>query len=211
MSPDETGPFTANLKARIVLKAGAGAGRGPPRATSPSPSPSLRSTTTVTQQATQSDCPREATSVGCSSAQGVGWPGGDSNALEVGQQLQVKVQRMHDIETENQKLRETLEEYNKEFAEVKNHEVTIKALKEKIQEYEKSLKNQAEDLAQEKEQQLHNDYAEKERKLLETQESLASKLEEADRKAQALQTVSQIGSGTGGELQPRQRQTGSLR
>lgn len=27
---------------------------------------------------------------------------------------------MHDIETENQKLRETLEEYNKEFAEVKN-------------------------------------------------------------------------------------------
>ncbi len=27
---------------------------------------------------------------------------------------------MHDIDTENQKLRETLEEYNKEFAEVKN-------------------------------------------------------------------------------------------
>jgi len=41
-------------------------------------------------------------------------------ALDLGQQLQLKVQRMHDIETENQKLRETLEEYNKEFAEVKN-------------------------------------------------------------------------------------------
>lgn len=27
---------------------------------------------------------------------------------------------MHDIETENTKLRETLEDYNKEFAEVKN-------------------------------------------------------------------------------------------
>ncbi|TSN21155.1 Homeobox protein cut-like 1 [Bagarius yarrelli] len=40
--------------------------------------------------------------------------------LELGQQLQLKVQRMHDIETENQKLRETLEDYNKEFAEVKN-------------------------------------------------------------------------------------------
>lgn len=42
-------------------------------------------------------------------------------------------------------------------------EVTIKALKEKIREYEQTLKNQAENLAQEKEQQLHNDYAEKER------------------------------------------------
>lgn len=42
-------------------------------------------------------------------------------------------------------------------------EVTIKALKEKIREYEQTLKNQAENLAQEKQLQLHNDYAEKER------------------------------------------------
>ncbi|MGH0149609.1 UNVERIFIED_CONTAM: hypothetical protein FKN15_048994 [Acipenser sinensis] len=76
-------------------------------------------------------------------------------ALDLGQQLQLKVQRMHDIETENQKLRETLEEYNKEFAEVKNQE--------KIREYEQTLKTQAETLALEKEQQLQNDYAEKER------------------------------------------------
>lgn len=40
--------------------------------------------------------------------------------LELAQQLQLKLQRMHDIETENAKLRETLEDYNKEFAEVKN-------------------------------------------------------------------------------------------
>ncbi|KAJ8414489.1 hypothetical protein AAFF_G00036910 [Aldrovandia affinis] len=110
-------------------------------------------------------------------------------ALDVAQQLQVKVQRMHDIETENQKLRETLEEYNKEFAEVKNQEVTIKALKEKIREYEQSLKSQAENLAQEKEQQLHNDYAEKERKLQESQESMASKLDNADHKTHSLQTA----------------------
>uniref|UniRef100_A0A8K9VER8 Protein CASP n=1 Tax=Oncorhynchus mykiss TaxID=8022 RepID=A0A8K9VER8_ONCMY len=83
--------------------------------------------------------------------------------LELGQQLQLKLQRMHDIETENLKLRETLEDYNKEFAEVKNQEVTIKALKEKIRDYEQSLKNQAENLVQEKQVQLHNDYAEKER------------------------------------------------
>uniref|UniRef100_A0A8C5D2X9 Homeobox protein cut-like n=1 Tax=Gadus morhua TaxID=8049 RepID=A0A8C5D2X9_GADMO len=83
--------------------------------------------------------------------------------LELTQQLQLKLQRMHDIETENAKLRETLDDYNKEFAEVKNQEVTIKSLKEKIREYEQSMKNQAENLAQEKQQQLHHDYAEKER------------------------------------------------
>ncbi|KAL1022392.1 hypothetical protein UPYG_G00026310 [Umbra pygmaea] len=109
--------------------------------------------------------------------------------LELGQQLQLKIQRMHDIETENLKLRETLEDYNKEFAEVKNQEVTIKTLKEKIREYEQSLKTQAESLAQQKQLQIHNDYAEKERKLQENQESMSSKLDEADHKVQALQSV----------------------
>jgi len=42
-------------------------------------------------------------------------------------------------------------------------EVTIKALKEKIREYEQTLKNQAENIALEKEQKLQNDFAEKER------------------------------------------------
>ncbi|XP_006859731.1 PREDICTED: homeobox protein cut-like 1-like isoform X3 [Chrysochloris asiatica] len=110
-------------------------------------------------------------------------------ALDLGQQLQLKVQRMHDIETENLKLRETLEEYNKEFAEVKNQEVTIKALKEKIREYEQTLKNQAETIALEKEQKLQNDFAEKERKLHETQMATTSKLEEAEHKVQTLQTA----------------------
>ncbi|XP_057384344.1 protein CASP isoform X6 [Balaenoptera acutorostrata] len=110
-------------------------------------------------------------------------------ALDLGQQLQLKVQRLHDIETENQKLRETLEEYNKEFAEVKNQEVTIKALKEKVREYEQTLKNQAETIALEKEQKLQNDFAEKERKLQETQMSTTSKLEEAEHKVQTLQTA----------------------
>ncbi|XP_051891953.1 homeobox protein cut-like 1 isoform X6 [Pristis pectinata] len=110
-------------------------------------------------------------------------------ALDLGQQLQLKVQRMHDIETENQKLRETLEEYNKEFAEVKNQEVTIKALKEKIKEYEQTLSSRAEILALEKEQKLQNDFTERERKLQETQTSLASKFEEADHKVQALQSA----------------------
>uniref|UniRef100_A0A8C1YDS5 Protein CASP n=1 Tax=Cyprinus carpio TaxID=7962 RepID=A0A8C1YDS5_CYPCA len=110
-------------------------------------------------------------------------------ALELSQQLHLKVQRMHDIDTENQKLRETLEEYNKEFAEVKNQEVTIKTLKEKIREYEQSVRNQAENLALEKHQQIHKDYAEKERKFQESHESLVGKLQEAELKAQTLQTA----------------------
>ncbi|XP_067220996.1 cut-like homeobox 1b isoform X1 [Chanodichthys erythropterus] len=109
--------------------------------------------------------------------------------LELSQQLHQKVQRMHDIDTENQKLRETLEEYNKEFAEVKNQEVTIKTLKEKIREYEQSVRNQAENLALEKQQQIHKDYTEKERKFQESHESLVSKLQEAEVKAQSLQTA----------------------
>ncbi|XP_067307610.1 cut-like homeobox 1b isoform X1 [Pseudorasbora parva] len=109
--------------------------------------------------------------------------------LELSQQLHLKVQRMHDIDTENQKLRETLEEYNKEFAEVKNQEVTIKTLKEKIREYEQSVRNQAENLALEKQQQIHQDYAEKERKFQESHESLTCKLKEAELKAQSLQTA----------------------
>uniref|UniRef100_A0A8C8IZZ2 Homeobox protein cut-like n=1 Tax=Oncorhynchus tshawytscha TaxID=74940 RepID=A0A8C8IZZ2_ONCTS len=55
------------------------------------------------------------------------------SALEAAQQLQLKVQRMHDIETENQKLRETLEGYTQEIAEVKNHgEAETHALSEPI-------------------------------------------------------------------------------
>ncbi|KAM9498817.1 homeobox protein cut-like 1 isoform 3-T3 [Salvelinus alpinus] len=117
------------------------------------------------------------------------------SALETAQQLQLKVQRMHDIETENQKLRETLEGYTQEIAEVKNHEVTIKALKEKIEEYEETLKKQAKELGQEErregeeEGQLHNDHAEEESQQQENQESVVSKLEEANRKAQSLQTA----------------------
>ncbi|GCB62118.1 hypothetical protein scyTo_0000007 [Scyliorhinus torazame] len=96
---------------------------------------------------------------------------------------------MQDIETVNQKLRDTLEEYNKEFADVKNHKVIIKTLKEKSTKYEQTLSNKAESLALGKEQKLQNDFTEKERKLQKTQTFLASKFEEADHKVQVLQTA----------------------
>jgi len=43
-----------------------------------------------------------------------------SPVLEHAQQLQKKAQRAQDLEVENQQLRGRLDEYNNEFAEVKN-------------------------------------------------------------------------------------------
>uniref|UniRef100_A0A8C8JL40 Homeobox protein cut-like n=1 Tax=Oncorhynchus tshawytscha TaxID=74940 RepID=A0A8C8JL40_ONCTS len=103
------------------------------------------------------------------------------SALEATQQLQLKVQRMHDIETENQKLRETLEGYTQEIAEVKNHEVTIKALKEKIEEYEETLKKQAKELGQEERRE-----DEKEKKEGNLTLSLLQRADVAEREAEAL-------------------------
>lgn len=42
------------------------------------------------------------------------------SALEATQQLQVTGRKMHDLETENQRLKDTLQEYEREIAEVKN-------------------------------------------------------------------------------------------
>lgn len=42
------------------------------------------------------------------------------SALEAAQQLQVTVRKMHDLETENQRLKDTLQEYERDIAEVKN-------------------------------------------------------------------------------------------
>ncbi|GCB69637.1 hypothetical protein scyTo_0005515 [Scyliorhinus torazame] len=72
---------------------------------------------------------------------------------------------MQDIETETQKLWDTLEEYNKEFAEVKNQETTIKALKETINVSEQTLSSKTESLALGKEQTLQNYFTKKDRKL----------------------------------------------
>ncbi|GCB66128.1 hypothetical protein scyTo_0014957 [Scyliorhinus torazame] len=102
-------------------------------------------------------------------------------ALDLGQQLQFL--HLQDIETENQKLRDTLEECNKEFAEVTNHEVTVKALKEKINENEQT---KAESHALGKEQKLRNDFTEKERTLQETRNIFGSKFAEADHKVQVV-------------------------
>uniref|UniRef100_A0A8C1Z928 Homeobox protein cut-like n=1 Tax=Cyprinus carpio TaxID=7962 RepID=A0A8C1Z928_CYPCA len=121
------------------------------------------------------------------------------SALEAAQQLQVTVRKMHDLETENQRLKDTLQEYEREIAEVKNQEVTIKALKEKLEQYEHSLQaknteeapdqNQDPSGREEREskgENLPNNYADKESQ---PQQSQDSRTEDLDMKTQSLQTA----------------------
>uniref|UniRef100_A0A672NX52 Homeobox protein cut-like n=1 Tax=Sinocyclocheilus grahami TaxID=75366 RepID=A0A672NX52_SINGR len=121
------------------------------------------------------------------------------STLEAAQQLQVTVRKMHDLETENQKLKDTLQEYEREIAEVKNQEVTIKALKEKLEQYERSLQaknteeapdqNQDRSGREEREskgENLPNNYADKESQ---PQQSQDSRTEDLDMKTQSLQTA----------------------
>ncbi|XP_072044688.1 protein CASP-like isoform X2 [Amphiura filiformis] len=109
--------------------------------------------------------------------------------LEHGLNTQKRAQKATDLEIENQKLRETLDEYNQEFAEVKNQEVTIKNLRDKVKEYEDKMEAVAEARAKEKEKELQRSFANKERQLQETQMSVATKLGEAEHKIQQLQSA----------------------
>ncbi|XP_071094460.1 homeobox protein cut-like 1 isoform X3 [Haliotis cracherodii] len=104
-------------------------------------------------------------------------------------QIQKKAQRAQDLELENKQLRETLDEYNHEFAEVKNQEVTIKQLKERLKDHEERLESTAENRAKEKERELQRIFAEKERQLQETQLSVAKKLGEAEQKISNLHSA----------------------
>lgn len=109
--------------------------------------------------------------------------------LEHSQQLQKKAQKAQDLEIENKQLRETLEVYNQEFVEVKNQEVTIKQLKDKVKEYEDKMEANAQARAKEKEKELQRAFADKERQLQETQLSVAKKLGEAEHKVSTLQNA----------------------
>ncbi|XP_057177361.1 homeobox protein cut-like 1 isoform X2 [Triplophysa rosa] len=124
------------------------------------------------------------------------------SALEAAQQLQVTVRKMHDLETENQRLKDTLQEYERDIAEVKNQEVTIKALKEKLEQYERSLQaKNTEEPAGEKQgrtvgedggernskgENLPNNYADKESHPQEIQDS---RTDDLDLKTQSVQTA----------------------
>ncbi|MCI4387923.1 hypothetical protein PGIGA_G00079640 [Pangasianodon gigas] len=78
------------------------------------------------------------------------------SALEAVQQLQIAVIKMRDVEAENQKLRERLQEYDREVAEVKGHEEMIKTLREKLESYEHLIQCGTKDEDEEEEQRNAN-------------------------------------------------------
>ncbi|XP_020629858.1 protein CASP-like [Orbicella faveolata] len=102
---------------------------------------------------------------------------------------QQKVSKLQDYEIENKQLKETLEEYNTEFAEVKNQEVTISRLKEKLREYEDKMEDRVQARVKDKEKDMQKMFSDKERTLQETQVSVAKKLGEAEHKAATLQAA----------------------
>ena len=103
--------------------------------------------------------------------------------------LEKKVGRLADLDIENKNLRETLKEYNEEFKEVRNQDVTIKALKEKVKHYEDLMEETVQNRTKELEKELMRQCAEKERLLYETQESVMRRLTEAESRAQTLQST----------------------
>ncbi|KAK3736333.1 hypothetical protein QZH41_020805 [Actinostola sp. cb2023] len=109
--------------------------------------------------------------------------------LEQAQIHQQKASKIQDYEIENKKLRETLEEYNTEFAEVKNQEVTLNKLKEKIKEYDEKLEERVLSKVKEREKELQREFAEKEKLLRETQVAVARKLGVAEHKSATLQAA----------------------
>ncbi|RDD38035.1 Protein CASP [Trichoplax sp. H2] len=97
--------------------------------------------------------------------------------------LQQKLQDLQDYEIENAKLRETINDYKNEFLEVKNQEVTIKSLNEKIKEYEERMENTIQAKTKETQKLMRKEFAEKESQLQEKQVSMATKLGDAEQQA----------------------------
>ncbi|XP_050734490.1 protein CASP-like isoform X3 [Eriocheir sinensis] len=103
--------------------------------------------------------------------------------------LEKKVGRLTDLEIENKNLKETLRDYNEEFKEVRNQDVTIKNLREKIKNYEDMMDETVTSKVKDFEKELSQQYTEKERLLRETQESVMRRLQEAEARVQTLQST----------------------
>lgn len=88
-----------------------------------------------------------------------------------------------ELVVENEKLQKTIQEYHEEFAEIKNQEVTVKRLQDKLDEYEKNMESTIQSRLAEKERHLQREFAEKERELNESQLDIATKLGNAEQTA----------------------------
>eukprot|EP00912_Choanoflagellata_sp_UC4_P000857 UC4_evm3s526 len=93
------------------------------------------------------------------------------------------------IEAENEQLRKTIADYQQEFLELKNQDVTIKKLKEQLKQLEKNSEDYTLGKIKEKERTLRKDFAEKEHQLTERQLLVATKLGKAEETSTFLQAA----------------------
>ena len=108
-------------------------------------------------------------------------------ALEYCIELEKKAGKVTDLELENINLRETLKEYNEEFKEVRNQDVTIKSLKDKLKSYEENMDENLQSKTVELENKLLSQFSEKEQILIETQSTSMRRLQDAEAKVLSLQ------------------------
>ncbi|KAA0203850.1 hypothetical protein HAZT_HAZT000714 [Hyalella azteca] len=113
-------------------------------------------------------------------------------ALEYCIGLEKKLGKYADLEIENKNLRETLSEYNEEFKEIRNQDVTIKNLREKLKSYEDNLSESVTSKIKEAEKELQEQYSEKERLLQEVQAGAIRRMEEAEAKTRTLQHTLEV-------------------
>lgn len=109
------------------------------------------------------------------------------SALETAEQNLKKLQKAADIEIENQKLRDTIDGYKKDFAEMKGHEVTIQKLQNQISDLTAANQDNVEQVVDEREKELQMLFTEKEREMRETQEMVAHKLAQTEQRAATTQ------------------------
>uniref|UniRef100_A0A915HU97 Homeobox protein cut-like n=1 Tax=Romanomermis culicivorax TaxID=13658 RepID=A0A915HU97_ROMCU len=100
---------------------------------------------------------------------------------------QKKWQKTQDLEIENTNLRETLHQYNKELADVKNQEITIRQLREKIRNFEDQMESLVKQKITEKEQSLMREYEEKQKRLQDEKYLLERKCKESEQKVQSIE------------------------
>ena len=125
-------------------------------------------------------------------------------ALESVQRLTKKCERVSDLEIENKQLRETLDEYNNEFKEVKNQEVTIKMLKDKIKDLEEKSEVYLQQRIKEREKEMQKNFSDKEELSKTVQFDLVKKLGETEAKCLSLQAQLQKANNDLYELKSKQ-------
>ncbi|RXG60251.1 Protein CASP [Armadillidium vulgare] len=109
-------------------------------------------------------------------------------SLEYAIGLEKKVCVQEELELENKRMKKTIQEYNEELSEVKNQDVTIKSLKEKVKKLENEIDLTVNNKSKLIEQEYSSLYSEKEQLLLETHEHNVQKLKETEERCQMLQS-----------------------